>query len=104
MAAGGYEDRAARGALERGAGNPMSDGAVLISAVDTAVYTVPTPEPEADGTLSWDATTAVVVTLHAGGRTGLGWTYSSAAAATVVHDELIDAVRGCDAFDIAAGW
>jgi len=82
----------------------MSNGAILISAVDTAVYTVPTPEPEADGTLSWDATTAVLVTLQAGGRTGLGWTYSSAAAATVVDDKLADAVRGCAASDIAAGW
>jgi len=50
--------------------------------VRTAVYRFPTPEPEADGTLQWDATIAVVVTLHAGGHTGLGWTYSSSAAAT----------------------
>ena len=28
----------------------------------------PTPEPEADGTLQWDATTAVTVTLTAGGQ------------------------------------
>jgi L-alanine-DL-glutamate epimerase-like enolase superfamily enzyme len=79
-------------------------GAAPITDVQTAVYTVPTSEPEADGTLSWDATTAVVVTLHAGDRTGLGWTYSSAAAGTVVHDKLADAIRDCDAFDIAAGW
>jgi hypothetical protein len=30
-----------------------------ISAVSTEVYTFPTSEPEADGTLEWDATTAV---------------------------------------------
>ena len=48
------------------------------SAVTTAVYRFPTPEPEADGTLSWDATTAV--TVHRARRrsgTGLGWTYST---------------------------
>ncbi|HJQ01111.1 MAG TPA: enolase C-terminal domain-like protein [Jatrophihabitans sp.] len=82
----------------------MSNGTILISSVDTAVYTVPTEQPEADGTLSWDSTTAVLVTLHAGGRTGLGWTYSGSAAATVVQDKLAAAVRDRDAFDIAAGW
>lgn len=75
-----------------------------IADLTTAVYTFPTPEPEADGTLVWEATTAVTVTLTAGGRTGLGWTYSSPAAAAVIHDELADVVRGRDAFDIAAGW
>ncbi|HTM85479.1 MAG TPA: enolase C-terminal domain-like protein, partial [Mycobacterium sp.] len=75
-----------------------------ITGVTTAVYTFPTPESEADGTLEWEATTAVTVTLTAGGHTGLGWTYSSPAAAAVIHDELAGAVRGCDAFDIAAGW
>jgi len=82
----------------------VSSGTAPITDVQTAVYTVPTSAPEADGTLGWDATTAVVVTLHAGDRTGLGWTYSSAAAGTVVHDKLADAIRDCDAFDIAAGW
>ena len=31
------------------------------TASRTAVYRFPTPEPEADGTLTWDATTAVTV-------------------------------------------
>jgi L-alanine-DL-glutamate epimerase-like enolase superfamily enzyme len=70
----------------------------------TAVYRFPTPEPEADGTLRWDATTAVTVTLHAGGRTGLGWTYSSPAAADVVHHHLAAAIERWDAVDIGAGW
>ena len=33
-----------------------------IDRLEVAVYTVPTQGPEADGTLRWDATTAVVVT------------------------------------------
>lgn len=37
-----------------------------IRSVDAAVYTVPTDAPEADGTLSWDATTMVLVQAHAG--------------------------------------
>ncbi len=51
------------------------DPVTTISGVKVAVYTFPTPEPEADGTLQWAATTAVTVTLHAGGQAGLGWTY-----------------------------
>ena len=80
------------------------DDGPRISGLTTAVYRFPTPEPEADGTLQWDATTAVTVTLTGGGRTGLGWTYSSPAAAAVIHDTLAGAVRGRDAFDVAGGW
>jgi L-alanine-DL-glutamate epimerase-like enolase superfamily enzyme len=82
----------------------MTGDGLPITGVSTAVYTFPTPEPEADGTLQWDATTAVTVTLRAGGRTGLGWTYSSPAAASVIHDKLADSIRDREAYDIAAGW
>jgi L-alanine-DL-glutamate epimerase-like enolase superfamily enzyme len=82
----------------------MSGNRVLIGGLSTAVYTFPTPEPEADGTLQWEATTAVCVTLQAAGQTGLGWTYSSPAAAAVIDDKLADVVRDQDAHDIAGGW
>ena len=75
-----------------------------ITRLDTAVYRFPTPEPEADGTLEWDATTAVVVIAHAGDVSGLGWTYSTGAAAAVVRDHLADAVVGQDTADIAGCW
>ena len=75
-----------------------------ITRITTAVYRFPTPEPEADGTLQWNATTAVTVTLQAGGKVGLGWTYSAGAAADVIHDVLATAVEGRSAFDIPAGW
>jgi L-alanine-DL-glutamate epimerase-like enolase superfamily enzyme len=75
-----------------------------ITGVTAEVYRFPTAEPEADGTLQWDATTAVTVTLTAGGETGLGWTYSSAAASTVVHDHLAAAVETRGAYGIEAGW
>ncbi len=75
-----------------------------IDAVDVSTYTVETPEPEADGTLTWDATTAVVVHVHAGEATGLGWTYSSPAAAAVISEELAGVVTGRDPFDIAGAW
>lgn len=72
----------------------------VIDAVDVGVYRFPTPEPEADGTLTWDATTAVTVTVHGDGLTGLGWTYSSPAAASVIDAHFTGLLRGCCAHDI----
>jgi L-alanine-DL-glutamate epimerase-like enolase superfamily enzyme len=75
-----------------------------ITGVDVEVFTIPTDAPESDGTLEWDATTIVVVEAHAGGETGLGYTYTHAAAAELVADTLQDAVRGCDALDVRQAW
>ncbi len=75
-----------------------------ISSVTAAVHRFPLPEPESDGTLTWKATTAVTVTLEAGGQTGLGWTYSSPAAAVVITEHFADVLHGRDAFDLDAGW
>jgi L-alanine-DL-glutamate epimerase-like enolase superfamily enzyme len=71
-----------------------------IERLDTAVYTVPTDAPEADGTLAWDETTLVLVTAHAGGAEGMGWSYAAGAAAAVVTDQLAGAVTGRSAFDL----
>jgi L-alanine-DL-glutamate epimerase-like enolase superfamily enzyme len=75
-----------------------------VDELDVATYRFPTATPEADGTFHWDATTAVVVRLTAAGRTGLGWTYSSPAAATVAAEHLRGAIVGRDAVDTAGGW
>jgi L-alanine-DL-glutamate epimerase-like enolase superfamily enzyme len=75
-----------------------------ITAVRTASYRFPTPTPEADGTLTWDGTTAVTVQIDAGGRTGLGWTYSSPAAGMLIGGELAGVVRGRDALDVPGAW
>ncbi len=58
----------------------------------TRVYRVPTERPEADGTLSWDATTVVVVQATVDGVVGTGWTYGAAAAADVVEELLAPVV------------
>jgi L-alanine-DL-glutamate epimerase-like enolase superfamily enzyme len=75
-----------------------------VTAVRTAVFRFPTPTPEADGTFAWDATTAVTVEVDAGGQTGLGWTYSSPAAATLIDGELAKALDGRDASDVPGAW
>jgi L-alanine-DL-glutamate epimerase-like enolase superfamily enzyme len=68
-----------------------------IDGLEVAAYTVPTDEPESDGTFAWDATTIVVVHVAGGGETGMGYTYGPAAIASVVADLLAGVIRGRDA-------
>ncbi len=73
---------------------------VTIQAVRAACYVIPTDGPEADGTLTWDKTTLVAVHAEAGGRTGLGWTYSTSGAAQVVSEMLAEVVVGQQLADV----
>jgi L-alanine-DL-glutamate epimerase-like enolase superfamily enzyme len=77
---------------------------VAVERLDVAAYTVPTDEPESDGTFEWDSTTIVVVEAHAGGETGLGYTYAPPAAAKLVEDELAGIVEGSDALAVGRVW
>jgi L-alanine-DL-glutamate epimerase-like enolase superfamily enzyme len=72
-----------------------------VTALETAVYVIPTDAPEADGTLAWDKTTMVLVTARAGDEQGFGWSYASAAAQTVITEMLADLVTGRSALDTA---
>ena len=67
-----------------------------VERVDVAAYTIPTDEPESDGTLEWDSTTIVVVEVSAGGETGLGYTYGPRAVAALVDDLLAPLLTGPD--------
>jgi L-alanine-DL-glutamate epimerase-like enolase superfamily enzyme len=73
---------------------------VPVSGLQARAYTIPTDEPESDGTLSWDSTTLIVVTVEAGGQTGLGWTYGHRALAQVIETDLARAVTGLSATDV----
>ncbi|GHF96866.1 MULTISPECIES: enolase C-terminal domain-like protein [Amycolatopsis] len=75
-----------------------------IERVGARAYRVPTPQPEADGTLEWEATTIVVVHAEAGGVHGLGWTYADAACVPLIEGVLADAVRGRPVLDVPACW
>jgi L-alanine-DL-glutamate epimerase-like enolase superfamily enzyme len=90
-------------AAERPAEASRRVGAV-VQQIDVAAYTIPTDAPESDGTLEWHSTTMVVVHVTAGDRTGLGYTYASAAAARVIADTLAPNVRGADAMDVPAAY
>jgi len=75
-----------------------------VTSVDVMVYTVPTDAPEADGTLSWDSTTMVLVQARSGDTVGTGWTYGATACATVIGDKLASIVTGRDAMDVGGSF
>jgi hypothetical protein len=71
-----------------------------VEKIEVGAHTIRTDEPESDGTLEWDSTTIVIVQAHAGGKVGLGYTYTHDAAVRLIEDKLAPAVRG---FDVAGG-
>ncbi|MDQ6841199.1 MAG: mandelate racemase [Actinomycetota bacterium] len=75
-----------------------------VQELEVAAYTIPTDGPEADGTLSWDSTTIVVVHAHGGGEWGLGYTYCDGAAAKLVQSKLAGVIEGRDAMAPQAAW
>lgn len=75
---------------------------VHIGHLEVNVYTIPTDFPESDGTLQWDRTTLVLVTAHAADKQGIGYTYASPAAASIIADILRPIVVGGNAMDIPA--
>lgn len=76
-----------------------------LQRVDVNVYRVPTDRPEADGTISWDSTTVVLVEAVAdSGQRGLGFSYASAAAGELIREMLAQVVIGNRVEDVGAAW
>src|SRR5690242_19743877 len=75
-----------------------------IDAVHVSAYTIPTDQPESDGTLAWDSTTIVVVEPESSGIRGLGYTYASVHAAGLIGSTMAPLVLGRDALDIPSTW
>lgn len=70
-----------------------------------AVYRIPTDRPEADGTISWDSTTLVLVEAQAdSGECGRGYSYCAAGAASVVCDVLRPIVCGTQLAELPRAW
>jgi L-alanine-DL-glutamate epimerase-like enolase superfamily enzyme len=76
----------------------------VIEKISASALRIPTDAPEADGTFAWDHTTIVIVEAFAGGRTGLGYSYTGAAAANLVNIVLAEQLTGADAFAIPRMW
>ncbi|MGW0496012.1 enolase C-terminal domain-like protein [Streptomyces sp. NPDC003007] len=78
-----------------------------IDAVDVHAFEVPTDGPdgrEQDGTLEWDSTTMVLVRVHAGGRSGLGYTYGDVSVASFVVSKLAPLLDGQEVTAPPALW
>ena len=58
--------------------------------------TIPTDEPESDGTANWDSTTIVIVEVDE----GIGYTYCERACAQLIRDTLADLVHE----DVRKAW
>src|SRR5579864_64511 len=80
-------------------------GGNRVRTLEVSVYKVPTDFPEADGTFPWQSTTVVLVEVESeSGHRGLGYSYASPAAATVINDLLRGVVVGADVEDVRAIW
>jgi L-alanine-DL-glutamate epimerase-like enolase superfamily enzyme len=77
---------------------------IPIERVTVSSYTVPTSSPESDGTLQWQKTTLVLVTVRAAGQEGLGYSYADLATARLISTMLAEVVEGQDAMSVTAIW
>lgn len=68
--------------------------------LDVHACTVPTDEPESDGTAEWDSTTIVIVEARADDAIGIGYTYCETAAAELIRAKLAGLVQE----DVRATW
>lgn len=82
----------------------MIEGGVRIERIEAEGYTFPLDDAESDGTLRWDSVSLLLVTLHGGGETGIGYSYTSPDAAGLVTHHLQRAVVGSSALSPEACW
>lgn len=69
-------------------------GLPTVEKLEVSAYRIPTDGPESDGTLAWDSTTLVLVEAHAGGQTGIGYTYAAHSTAVLIHEKLAPLLVG----------
>ena len=77
---------------------------VSIDRVRAHAFEIPTDRREADGTLSWNSTTLVLVEAAAGDTIGTGYTYSDASIVGLIGGKLASIVKGMDAFAPESAW
>ena len=77
---------------------------VPLERVEARAYTIPTDQPEADGTLLWTSTALVVVEVAGGGKVGIGYTYAHGSIVSLITGKLADAVKQQDALRPSAAW
>lgn len=77
---------------------------VALDRPQVSVFTVPTEQPESDGTLQWDSVTVVVAEVGGGDERGVGYTYADPSTAAMIEHTLADVVSGCDAMATGKCW
>lgn len=81
-----------------------SDGMEIVS-VSAQAYTVPTEQPESDGTLEWTETTIVLVSVTtAEGHEGVGYVYGSASMVRLIADVLAPVLMGASGMEGLDLW
>ncbi len=64
----------------------ITNKALKIDDVIVRAYKIPAEQPESDGTLKWDSTTMVLVSIKSEGETGIGYTYADASAGNFIEN------------------
>lgn len=59
-----------------------------IERLAARAFRVPTDAPEADGTFAWQDTVIVLAEVKAGGKSGLGYSYTAPAACGIIGTRL----------------
>ena len=76
-----------------------------VETLKVNIYAIPTESPEADGMFRWDSTTMILVEAIAeDGQRGLGYSYASAAAGTLIEEILAPVVVGCSVENVLQAW
>ena len=77
-----------------------------ITDLTARAFKIPTDKPEADGTFAWTSTTLIVVHVTAGGKTGIGYTYTDDSIISLTTGKLKQALidAEADAMDPPAAW
>jgi L-alanine-DL-glutamate epimerase-like enolase superfamily enzyme len=84
----------------------MNPGASVpvIEDLQAQAYRFPTPCPESDGTLTWEATTMVLARVRGGDVEGLGWTYADPGCVPVITGPMAEVIVGRPLLDVPARW
>lgn len=83
---------------------PGATSDISIEHINVIALVVPAEEPESDSTQKWDKTTVVLVEVHAGGQTGMGYTYATTAVAQFIDEVFTGLLEGHDAMDVTGAW
>jgi L-alanine-DL-glutamate epimerase-like enolase superfamily enzyme len=75
-----------------------------VERLEVSAFTVPTETPEADGTLTWNETTLVLVRVFACGAIGVGYSFGDIATAYVIDTHLKRTILGGNCLNICGLW